>query len=71
MDVAYTTNNSTTGDELVIHKRNVVVGIGCGCVQTRPRRIQQFVQMMVEKRNGKVTKALKPEKPKQSMFSLD
>ena len=69
MDVAYTTNNSTTGDEMVVHKRNVVVGIGCGCVQTRPRRIQQFVQMMVEKRNGKNLK--NPENPEKSVLSLD
>ena len=57
MDVAYTRNlneTDTDGSEVVVHKRNVMVAIGCGCVQSRPRRLQQFMQMMVEKkkRNG-------------------
>ena len=56
MDVAYTMNLNDTssqgqvGSEVVVHKRNVMVAIGCGCVQSRPRRLQQFMQMMVEKK---------------------
>ena len=55
MDVAYTRNlndteTSQVGSEIVVHKRNVMVAIGCGCVQSRPRRLQQFMQMMVEKK---------------------
>jgi hypothetical protein len=55
MNVAYTNttrmlNSSET--EMVVHKRNILVGIGCACVQSQPQRMDEFIKMMVEKRDG-------------------
>ena len=56
MDVAYTNgtdDQSFQRPSVITYRRNIEVGIGCACVQSQPKRIEQFIQMVVEKRGDK------------------